>query len=69
MIGAFLGWKMVLVTLMLGSLLGSCVGVVLIATRRGGLQSMVPFGCFLAIGAAVAATVGPELIDWYLGLR
>lgn len=67
MIGAFVGWKMTLVTLVIASLVGSLVGVGLIATRRGSLQSMVPFGCFLALGAAVAATAGPALLDWYLG--
>ena len=67
MIGAFLGWKMVVVTLMLGSLLGSLLGVGLIAMRRGSLASRLPFGCFLALGAAAAATVGPDLLAWYLG--
>jgi hypothetical protein len=28
---------------------------------------MLPFGCFLAVGAAVAATVGPAVVQWYLG--
>ena len=68
MIGAFLGWKMVLATLMMGSLFGSVVGVVLIAAKRASLASRLPFGCFLAIGAALSATIGPRLIAWYLGL-
>jgi prepilin signal peptidase PulO-like enzyme (type II secretory pathway) len=37
-------------------------------TRRGGLKYALPFGTFLALGAAVAATVGPALVNWYLGL-
>jgi leader peptidase (prepilin peptidase) / N-methyltransferase len=68
MIGAFLGWQMTLLTLVFASFVGSLVGVGLIASRRAGMQSLVPFGCFLAIGAAVAATAGPAIIDWYLGL-
>jgi leader peptidase (prepilin peptidase)/N-methyltransferase len=67
MVGAFLGWKMVILTLMLGSLLGSLIGVGLIVARRGSLASKLPFGCFLALGAAAAATVGPDLLAWYLG--
>jgi leader peptidase (prepilin peptidase)/N-methyltransferase len=67
MIGAFLGWQLTLVTLMMGSLVGSIVGVLLIVTRRGGLKSALPFGTFLALGAAAAATVGPRLLAWYLG--
>jgi len=68
MIGSFLGWRMTLLTLILGSLSGSIVGVALIATGRGHRKSMLPFGCFLAIGAALAATVGPSIVDWYVGL-
>lgn len=66
MIGAFLGWRMTLVTLMMASLSGSIVGVGLMATERGGMKTALPFGTFLAIGAAIAATVGPDLLDWYL---
>ena len=68
MIGAFVGWKLTLVTLMLASLAGSVVGLGLIATGRGGMKHALPFGSFLALGAAVAATAGPDLVDWYLRL-
>jgi len=68
MIGAFLGWKMVLATLMMGSLFGSVLGVGLIAARRASMASKLPFGCFLAVGAALSATVGSQLLGWYLGL-
>jgi leader peptidase (prepilin peptidase)/N-methyltransferase len=68
MIGAFLGWKLTLVTLMLGSVSGSIVGLYLMVTERGGLKYALPFGTFLAIGAAAAATVGPSLLTWYTGL-
>jgi leader peptidase (prepilin peptidase)/N-methyltransferase len=66
MIGAFLGWKLTLVSLMLASLSGSIIGVYLMATRRGGLKYALPFGTFLALGAAAAAIVGQQLLDWYL---
>jgi len=68
MVGAFLGWKLMLMTLMMASLCGSLIGLLLIATRRGGLKYALPFGTFLALGAAAAATVGPAVLDWYLGL-
>lgn len=67
MIGAFLGWQLTLLTLVFATFTGSIVGLGLIATRRAGMQSLVPFGCFLALGAAFAATVGPRVLDWYLG--
>ena len=66
MVGAFLGWKLTILTLVLASFSGSIVGVALIAARRARMQSLIPFGCFLAVGPAIAATVGQPLIDWYL---
>jgi leader peptidase (prepilin peptidase)/N-methyltransferase len=66
MIGAFLGWKLTLVTLMLGSVAGSVIGLALIAGSRGGLKYALPFGTFLALGAGLAATVGQPILDWYL---
>jgi leader peptidase (prepilin peptidase)/N-methyltransferase len=67
MIGAFVGWKLTLLALMLASLSGSLIGVFLIITQRGGLKYALPFGTFLAIGAAAAATIGPSLLAWYTG--
>jgi leader peptidase (prepilin peptidase) / N-methyltransferase len=66
MIGAFVGWKLTLVTLMMASVAGSAIGLLMIATRRGDMKYALPFGTFLALGAGVAATVGPALLDWYL---
>jgi leader peptidase (prepilin peptidase) / N-methyltransferase len=66
MIGAFVGWKLTLVALMMASVSGSVIGLLLIVTRRGDMKYALPFGTFLAIGSAVAATVGPALLDWYL---
>jgi leader peptidase (prepilin peptidase) / N-methyltransferase len=67
MVGAFLGWKLALVTLMLASLTGSVVGVLLIATKGRDMKYALPFGTFLAVGALLAATAGPSLIEWYVG--
>ena len=66
MIGAFLGWQLALVTLMLASFGGAVLGVALLATRRGTMQAALPFGTFLAVGAAIAAVVGDSLVTWYL---
>ncbi|MCC7416828.1 MAG: prepilin peptidase [Acidobacteria bacterium] len=68
MVGAFIGWKLTLFTLMAASFSGTAIGLWLIVSRRGGMKSALPFGTFLAIGAAMAATVGPMFLDWYLGL-
>jgi leader peptidase (prepilin peptidase)/N-methyltransferase len=67
MIGAFLGWKPVLLTLLLASFLGSLVGVAILIVRKESLKYALPFGTFLAAAALVAAVAGDALIAWYLG--
>ena len=66
MIGAFLGWPLMVLTLVLASFAGSIVGVALIASGRGSLQAALPFGTFLALGALVAAVAGDPILAWYL---
>jgi leader peptidase (prepilin peptidase)/N-methyltransferase len=65
MIGAFLGWKLMLLTLVLSSFAGSIVGLAIIALNRGDMKYALPFGTFLAMGAVVAATVGERIVQWY----
>jgi leader peptidase (prepilin peptidase)/N-methyltransferase len=66
MIGAFLGWRLTLVTLVLSSVAGSIIGVGVIAASRGNLKYALPFGTFLALGALASAAVGEPLLAWYL---
>jgi leader peptidase (prepilin peptidase)/N-methyltransferase len=68
MIGAFLGWQLMLLTLVLASFAGSLLGIALIATGRGGMKAALPFGTFLAVGAIVAAVVGEPIVTWYVSL-
>jgi leader peptidase (prepilin peptidase)/N-methyltransferase len=68
MIGAFLGWKQVVLTLVLSSFLGSVIGVAVLAFRRGGLKSALPYGTFLSLAALVSSLFGERLVDWYLRL-
>ncbi|MGH9387120.1 MAG: prepilin peptidase [Vicinamibacterales bacterium] len=65
MIGAFLGWQAVLVTLVLSSFAGALVGVALMAAQRGDMKLALPFGTFLALGAVAAMLVGEPLVGWY----
>jgi leader peptidase (prepilin peptidase) / N-methyltransferase len=62
MIGAFLGWQGVLLTLFLGALLGT---LIFLPMKLMGREKLVPFGIFLAIGSAACWVVGPALISWY----
>jgi len=67
MIGAFLGWKLMLLTLLAASLTGSVIGLALIVAGRGSMKYALPFGCFLAIGALLSAAGGQPILDWYMG--
>jgi leader peptidase (prepilin peptidase)/N-methyltransferase len=68
MVGSFLGWKGALLTIMLGALAGSIVGVGLIVLKRHKMEKVIPFGPFLAAGAVATAFYGPDIISWYIGL-
>jgi leader peptidase (prepilin peptidase)/N-methyltransferase len=68
MVGAFLGLAGATLTILLGSVLGLLIGLPYL-WRRNRLQAMgsyLPLGTFLAMGAAIAHTWGPEIIDWYV---
>jgi leader peptidase (prepilin peptidase)/N-methyltransferase len=67
MIGAFLGWKAVLITLVLSSFSGALIGVIFLSLHKGGLKFALPFGTFLSIGALIAMFVGEPLAAWYAG--
>jgi leader peptidase (prepilin peptidase)/N-methyltransferase len=66
MIGAFLGWQLMVLTLVVASFLGSIVGLSLIFVRKGGMRSALPFGTFLTIAAFVAMVAGDQILAWYL---
>jgi len=67
MIGAFLGWKLMLLTLLAASLVGSVIGLALVVAGRGSMKYALPFGCFLAVGALLSAAGGQPILDWYMG--
>lgn len=62
MVGAFVGWQGVLLTIFLGALAGTLIFLPLTLLGR---KQLVPFGVFLAIGAAITWLVGPAIIAWY----
>jgi leader peptidase (prepilin peptidase)/N-methyltransferase len=66
MVGAFLGWKAVLLTTFLGSLFGALIGVGLMVFRGREKGSLIPFGPFLATGALISLFFGQEILIWYL---
>ena len=71
-IGAWLGWQMLPVVLLLAAVVGAAVGLAMMAARRLGRGVPIPFGPYLAGAAWIALLWGPGIVDRYLdfaGLR
>jgi leader peptidase (prepilin peptidase)/N-methyltransferase len=66
MVGAFLGWKPVIVTILLSSLIGSITGILIMILKGKDFKYAIPFGPFLSLGAVIALFYGENLIRWYL---
>jgi leader peptidase (prepilin peptidase)/N-methyltransferase len=67
MIGAFLGWPAVILTLILSSLAGAVIGIALMLFTRADMRYAMAFGTFLALAALVAMLAGEPIVAWYLG--
>ena len=67
-VGAFLGLKRTMLTVLLGSLLGSVIGILLIAISKKGRDYELPFGTFLGAGALLVVFFGTPALHWYESL-
>ncbi len=68
MVGAYLGWRLTILTIFVGVLTGSIVGVLLMARQRErNMQMLLPFGIFLGIGAIASLLFGSQVVNWYAG--
>lgn len=65
LIGAWLGWKLMLLSSFLACLVGSIIGIGGIRLGLIGHRQAIPFGPYLALGAAIALFVGNQLLHWY----
>jgi len=65
-IGAWLGWQMLPLVLLLAAFVGAAVGIALMAARRLGRGVPIPFGPYLAGAAWIALLWGPALVERYL---
>jgi leader peptidase (prepilin peptidase)/N-methyltransferase len=66
MFGAFLGWKVTLVALLIAVVLGGGLALVLLASGRVKRKDPIPFGPFLACGGAIGLFWGERVMRWYL---
>ncbi len=67
-LGAWLGWQMLPLIILLSSLVGAAVGIALIVALKHGRHVPIPFGPYLAAGGLVALFWGPVLTQNYLKL-
>ncbi len=68
MLGAFMGWKLILVALFIAFLVGAVVGVTLLARKPKDWDSSLPFGPFIALGCVLALLWGEPVLAWYSSL-
>ena len=68
MVGAFMGWKAVLLTTFIGSLVGSILGIYMMLFKGRGRKTKIPFGPFLSLGAIISLFFGDAILKWYLPL-
>ena len=64
--GAWLGWQMLPLVILLSSLVGALVGITLIVTKRNQLANPIPFGPYIAAAGWIALIWGQPIVDWYL---
>ena len=68
MVGAYLGWRLTILTIFVGVLTGSIIGILLMAKQgQRNMQMLLPFGVFLGLGAVAALLFGAPLVEWYAG--
>lgn len=66
-VGALLGWRLTLLSIFLGAFSGAVIGIFIISRQKEkDLQTQIPFGIFLGIGAIISLLFGEHLIKWYL---
>lgn len=67
MIGAFLGWRYIIISLFLGFFLGAVAGIFLILSKIKSREDTVPFGPFIVLGCFITLLWGEQIISWYIG--
>ena len=68
MVGAYLGWRLTILTIFVGVLTGSIIGILLMARQRErNMQMLLPFGVFLGLGGIAALLFGAPVVEWYAG--
>ena len=64
--GAWLGWQMLPLVILLSSLVGALVGITMIVSKRLKQGNPIPFGPYIAAAGWIALIWGQPIVDWYL---
>lgn len=67
MIGAFLGWRYITISLFLGFFFGALTGIFLILSKIKSREDAVPFGPFIVLGSFITLLWGEKILSWYVG--
>ncbi len=68
MLGAFLGWQPMLLTVLIATLAGTLVGLGAVALRGRDMRHALPLGTFLGAAGIAVVFVGEPILSWYQGL-
>ena len=67
-IGAVIGWKSIPFVIICASMVGSFGGIFSAMRSKQGMQTVIPFGPYLALGAVLYIWGGQSLGDWYISV-
>ena len=68
LMGLLLGVQNVIVALFFAFMLGAIIGIILLAGKKKGLKSEVPFAPFLITGTFIALFYGSQIVNWYFNI-
>jgi leader peptidase (prepilin peptidase)/N-methyltransferase len=68
MLGAFLGWKVLAISVFLSTVVGGILSAVFMTVGIRGRKDPIPFGPFLAVGGAAGLFWGERMVRWYLSV-
>ncbi|WP_373332289.1 A24 family peptidase [Thiopseudomonas alkaliphila] len=66
MLGAWGGWQVLLITILLSSLVGAILGIIILRLQKEGIEKPIPYGPYLAVAGWIALLWGNQITQAYL---
>ena len=67
-LGLYLGWKNIILTLLLSFIFGGVFGILLLISKRKSRKDAIPFGPWIALAAFITIIFGKDILTWYIAL-